>query len=259
MKCSEARTYLLDRRRGKLSTEMQAAVEAHLESCESCRREDAADRELSLLLESRLPRPRAPESLRHTVEAQWSPLSAFRLGGARRVRSSVSAMALGAAIAVAAIFAWRARSNSDAMFAEAVNDHLRILYSDHPLEVESSDRHQVKPWFEGRVDFAPEVPFSGDSDFPLQGGAVGYFVDRKAATFVFKRRLHLITLFVFRAEGLPWAVAATEPVGRARATMQTSRGFHVLLWRDGDLGYAIVSDVDEHDLRALANKIARQD
>lgn len=66
---------------------------------------------------------------------------------------------------------------SDSMVAEAVNDHLRVLYSERPLEVESSNRHVVKPWFKGKVDFAPDFAFDGDADFPLQGGSVGYFVD----------------------------------------------------------------------------------
>ena len=139
-----------------------------------------------------------------------------------------------------------------------MNDHLRILYSQHPLEVESGGVHQVKPWFEGRVDFAPAVSFGGDDDFPLQGGSIAYFVDRKAAAYVYKRRLHVITLFVYRADGLAWPAALVPrvPLGRVRATEETTRGFHVLLWRDGDLGYALVSDLDPRELETLGRKIA---
>jgi anti-sigma factor RsiW len=167
-------------------------------------------------------------------------------------------MAAGAALAVLVLFLFRSRPppSEDPMLTEAVNDHLRVLYSEHPVEVQSGGIHQVKPWFEGRVDFAPVVPFAGDDDFPLQGGSVAYFLDRKAATFVFKRRLHLITLFVFRAEGLPWPSVATVPVGDVRGTFESSRGFHTLLWRKGDLGYALVSDADPKDLETLAGKVA---
>jgi anti-sigma factor RsiW len=172
-------------------------------------------------------------------------------GSNRRTRRvSLFASAAFAAAAAFAILLWKPHG-SDAMLAEAVNDHLRILYSDPTVEVESGGIHQVKPWFTGRLDFAPVVAFGGDDDFPMQGGAVAYFLDRKAATFIFKRRLHVITLFVFPAEGLPWSALATHPVGGARGTLETSRGFHVLMWRKGDLGYALVSDVDPTDLQML--------
>jgi anti-sigma factor RsiW len=139
---------------------------------------------------------------------------------------------------------------------EAVNDHLRVLYSERPLEVESGGIHQVKPWFSGKVDFAPTLAFAGDADFPLLGGAVGYFLDRKAATFIFKRRLHTISLFIFRAEGLSWATSGLVTVGRVAALPGHMRGFNVLMWRDGELGYALVSDIDPTELSALAARVS---
>ena len=253
MDCSEARAHLVDRRRGTLDAASRAALEAHLAGCEACRHEDAAEAELSRLLDERLPRRMAPASLRRSLEARWEePKRASR---ASRLGRGLLAMVAGAALAVLVGLLARPRAHDDPMLTEAVNDHLRVLYSDRPLEVQSGGIHQVKPWFEGRLDFAPVVPFAGDDDFPLQGGAVAYFLDRKAATFVFKRRLHLMTLFVFRADGLPWP-AATTSVGDVRGTLESSRGFHALLWRKGDLGYALVSDVDEREVEALAGKVA---
>ena len=142
------------------------------------------------------------------------------------------------------------------MVSEAVNDYLRLLSSQHPLEIASGGIHQVKPWFEGRLDFAPVVSFEGDQDFPLKGGSVGYFLDRKAAVFVYGRRLHTIALFVFRAEGLPWPSRGLEAMGSAHASVSVSRGFNVLLWRAGELGYALVSDLDARELRGLGAKLA---
>jgi anti-sigma factor RsiW len=255
MDCEEARTYLLDRGRGILPEEAVARLDGHLASCPECRHAAAADAELSILLEGRLRRPHAPEVLRRALEARWGEGTRRRIGaGARR---TMAAMASGAAIAIVAMVLWRRAAVDRAMVIEAVNDHLRVLYSDRPLGVEAGGIHQVKPWFEGRVDFAPIVPFDGDEDFALQGGAVGYFLDRKAATFVYRRRLHLITLLVFPADGLPWPAVDWHSMGSARATSSSSRGFHVLLWRQGDLGYALVSDVDERDLGALGSRIAR--
>ena len=256
MDCREAHAHLIDRRRGALETASRTALETHLAGCERCRQEDAADAQLSEILETRLPRRRAPASLRRTLEDRWDPPKAPR---ASRLARGLGTMAAGAALAVLVLLVWRSRTMDDPMLTEAVNDHLRVLYSEHPVEVQSGGIHQVKPWFEGRVDFAPVVPFAGDDDFPLQGGSVAYFLDRKAATFVFKRRLHLVTLFVFRAEGMPWPAVATVPVGDVRGTLESSRGFHALLWRKGDLGYALVSDADPKDLETLAGRVAGEE
>ena len=111
----------------------------------------------------------------------------------------------------------------------------------------------------GRIDFAPRVAFSGDGDFPLVGGSLGYVFDRKAAVLVFKRRLHTITLVVFPPEGLAWPSQAPVTLGRLSVVAQSRHGFSVLLWRDGDLGYALVSDVARADLETLATKIAGSD
>ncbi len=254
MECHEARAYLLDRRRGTLVEALREPLEAHLVSCAGCQHEDAADRELSVLLEKRLGRPRAGERLSRSVAAHWDPPR--HRGFAPKVTRTLAAMVAGAAFAFILVFAWHVRTPDAAMMTEAVNDHLRVLYSERPLEVESGGIHQVKPWFEGRLEFAPVVPFAGDEEFPLQGGSIAYFLDRKAATFVYKRRLHVITLFVFRAEGLSWPAIGLRAIGSARGTVEVSRGFHVALWRTADLGYALVSDLDEQDLVALGARIA---
>jgi len=74
--------------------------------------------------------------------------------------------------------------------------------------------------------------------------------------FVYNRRLHAVSLFVFRADGLSWPANDLTPVGGAQAYTTRSRGFHVLLWRRGELGYALVSDVDAAELTQLAAQVA---
>jgi anti-sigma factor RsiW len=138
---------------------------------------------------------------------------------------------------------------------EAVSDHLRVVASTRPPEVESGGIHQVKPWFTGRVDFAPRVAFAGDADFPLVGGSLGYVRERKAAVFQYRRRLHAITLLIFPSAGMPWPDGGASLAGRL-VHEETSRGFSVLLWRDGDLGYALVSDVARAELETLVPRIS---
>jgi hypothetical protein len=88
--------------------------------------------------------------------------------------------------------------------------------------------HQVRPWFAGRLDFAPVVPFAGDAEYPLRGGTVEYFLDRRAAVFVFGRRLHAISLFVFRPEGLPMPTREGEQIEH------DIRGFNTVVWRPAE-------------------------
>jgi anti-sigma factor RsiW len=265
--CEQARALLAERRRGgALAAGDASTLAEHLEGCAACRHEDAAERALDDALATRLPRHAPPASLRRRLEAEVAKEAPATKAPAPPARArpwlaAVPALAAGLAIAAGvAVYYERvvvpgARATAQ-LEAEVVNDHLRILYSERPLEVESGGIHQVKPWFAGRVDFAPVLPFAGDDEFPLQGGAVSYVLDRKAAAFLFKRRLHTMTVLVFRADGLAWPTDGLTKVGRVMAEKKRVRGFNLLLWRDGELGYAIVSDVDPSDVDALAAKIA---
>ena len=140
--------------------------------------------------------------------------------------------------------------------AEAVNDHLRVLASQHQVEIESGGKHQVKPWFEGKLDFAPGVPALEDTELQLRGGSVGYVFDRKAAVLVYALRQHLVTLLVFRTEGLAWPDASTERMGPVRGRETSARGFNVVLWRGGELGYALVSDANAKELSDIGVRLA---
>ncbi len=262
MECPDVRPDLIDYRRGLLAPERQEEVRAHLAECPPCARAESAERALTELLERRLPQHPAPIRLKRSLASLWPPAPApERSWWARWGRSLAPAGAVALVLLVATpLYFERAATRQAAaargMVAEAVNDHLRILQSAHPLEVESGNFHQVKPWFAGRVDFAPAVPFLGDDEFPLRGGSLAYFLDRRAAVFVYGYRLHAISALVFRAEGLPWPDRGTEPLGKVRVRQETVKGYTVILWRAGDLGYALVSDVGPAELRKLAVKFA---
>jgi anti-sigma factor RsiW len=142
--------------------------------------------------------------------------------------------------------------------SEAVNDHLRVLRSGHPVDVESGGTHQVKPWFEGKLGFAPAVPAPVTPEMRLEGGSVGWFLDREAAVVVYGVRRHVVTLLAFPAEGLSWPAQGTVAIDGTTALRASSRGFHVVLWRSSGLAYALVSDMDAAELAAIAAKLADQ-
>ncbi|PYN30968.1 MAG: hypothetical protein E6I07_15150 [Chloroflexi bacterium] len=261
MRCDEVRLHLLDYQEGRLRLETQNAVRAHLDGCPDCTRADTVEQELTRLLEQRLPQHPASLALKRRLAARWWEPPAPRSWWSRRRASLSPVLAVAAVVLVAAPVVYyeraasRAAREQTAMVAEAVNDHLRLLASPRPLDVESGGLHQVKPWFAGRLDFAPVVTFEGDADFPLKGGSVGYFRDRKAAVFVYARRLHPISLLVFRADGLSWPSRSLTRVNDVEASVAAERGFNVIVWRRGELGYALVSDVDAGELKAFAARL----
>ncbi|HTA92281.1 MAG TPA: zf-HC2 domain-containing protein [Polyangiaceae bacterium] len=247
------REQLLDAIRGRLADPDRARVERHLETCSECSQIFERERALDKALGKR-PNYALPKSLREQLEARVMPVKAKPKWSLART-AAFAGPSLGAALLVLFLVRTGVNPNQE-LVSEAVNDHLRVLYAEHPIEIESGGIHQVKPWFAGRLDFAPVLSFSGDDEFPMEGGAIGLFVDRKAATFLFKHKLHSISLFVFRSEGLSWSLRSNSSLGALPCTSSHLRGFNTLLWKDGDLGYALVSDMDASELQRLGVKIS---
>jgi anti-sigma factor RsiW len=195
---------------------------------------DEADRLIDAALRDHARIP-APASLRRRLERR-------HLGHGRRwLVPSLTAVAGAIAAAAFVLLVVRPVPPQLDVASEAVGDHQRVL-TGRGLGVEVSDMHQVKPWFAGKIDFVPPITFLGDDEFPLRGGDLAVFLGHKAAAFVYARRLHVISLFVFEADSVP-------------AGEQTIRGFHVLTWSSGGFGFALVSDVNWDDLRALQGRL----
>lgn len=262
MDCNDARIHLLDLGRGRLASPFWQEVEAHMAACPACRRASDAEAALDDLLSNRLPRHTPSPALRRRLEALAGARPEVGAAGERAWKRLLApALAAALALVVVGLLIDRGTVGESAatttLTDEAVSDHLRVLASQHPLDIESGGTHVVKPWFEGRIDFAPHVIVPETGDLSLRGGAVGYFLDRKAAVIAYSLRLHAVTLIVFRADGLAWP-AASAGKGAASLAASARRGFNVVLWRSGELGHALVSDVSEEELLKLAGLLARE-
>ena len=121
-----------------------------------------------------------------------------------------------------------------------VDTHVRSLLPGHLLDVQSSDRHTVKPWFAGKTDIAPAVVDLSDKGFPLLGGRLDYVDGHSAAALVYGRRQHTINLFVWRA----------TPAGPGNGSLEV-RGYSLLHWTNGGLSYWAVSDAAGSELEAF--------
>jgi anti-sigma factor RsiW len=260
MDCQDVRNHLQDLKARRLSSASRDEVRAHLAGCPACARVEAAERVLDEALERRLPRHEAPRALKRRLDLLAQPAPTHIASEPRRwTRLVAPALAAGLAALSLGLLVERAQVRDAGSLAslagEAVNDHLRQLARAQPLEIQGGGMHQVKPWFEGKLDFAPVVPVLEGEDLRLQGGAVGYFLDRKAACLAYALRQHAVTLLVFRAEGLVWP-RATRRLGPAEVSEASVRGFHVFLWREGGLGYALVADVSAEELAGWAARLA---
>ncbi len=259
MNCEEVRTHLYDFVRRRLDPALRGQVGEHLESCEPCSNAERTEQALDELLEQRLPRFAAPATLKRRLGLLVGRPEPARAARTRWTRILAPAMAAGLALGIGGLLLQRG-SHRDGELAsltsEVVNDHLRVLARQNPIDIESGGSHQVKPWFEGKLDFAPVVPAPEGDALRLRGGSVGYVFDRKAAVLVYGLRLHVVTLLVFRPDGLDWPAAGERQVGPVRGSERSARGFNVVLWRNGGLAYALVSDVSPLELGEVAARFA---
>jgi anti-sigma factor RsiW len=131
---------------------------------------------------------------------------------------------------------------------QVVASHVRsLMLPGRDVDVASSDRHTVKPWFNGRLTFSPPVKKLDDAGFELVGGRLDYLDRQKVAVLVYKRRSHIINLFV-------WPAADRSP--RLPQTL-TTQGYHIIHWSEGDLTCWVVSDLNEAELQEFVDLIRR--
>jgi anti-sigma factor (TIGR02949 family) len=128
---------------------------------------------------------------------------------------------------------------------EIVASHVRSMLANHLTDVETSDRHTVKPWFNGKIDFSPPVVDLVAQGFPLVGGRVDYLDGRVVAALIYRRHGHIINVFV-------WPGSPTQPLST------THDGYNIDTWSGGGLVFWGISDVDPADLSAFRANFIQQ-
>lgn len=225
---------------GELDALSAAGLEQHLQRCAGCREAYARMEQVRSALQDADLRFGAPPALRASIEG---------LAPARRaaepVRGRGAALpwlgggVVGALAASLAILLAVPQAIEPGVADEVVSGQIRSLQSGHLVDVATSDRHTVKPWFNGRIDYSPPVVDLAARGFPLVGGRLDVLEGRTVAALVYKRRLHTINLYVRPAP------AQATPGG---ATMRDD-GYSVDRWTDRGLEYWAVSDIPADELR----------
>lgn len=229
---------------GELNVTDAREVELHLRGCEECRGVEQRIRALSDALARGAPAYRAPAALRKNVRA------ALRREAKPERQNWWLVFATGAACALlllAFAISQTARASRNAIADEVVASHIRSLLATHLVDVASSNQHTVKPWFDGKVDFAPEVRDLAANGFPLVGGRLDYFNGKTVIALVYERNKHPINLFIV-------PVSTTRP---SEPSELKRRGYNLIHWTRGEMDYWAVSDLNAEELRQFAAHFAR--
>jgi len=223
---------------GELDLANARETERHLQSCADCRGTERAIRELRSALTSDAPAYRAPAHLRRNVRAALRR----EAKSTRQTLSPWLVFATGAAFAAvligAVLFQTMPGVRGNTIVDQVVASHVRSLLAAHLVDVVSSDQHTVKPWFDGKIDFAPEVRDLSANAFPLLGGRLDYLDDKTLVALVYQRNKHPINLFITPA-----------PTSRSTSPkVMTRRGYNVFAWTNNGMNYWAVSDLNQAEL-----------
>jgi len=240
--CLESLNALMD---DELAPADAAEVREHLSTCADCRREQAVLAEVSSTFREGLVRHPAPDVLKARLRSLLAQPDPFEPVAARPRWSWMALAAAGVLIAAASsgiTFVATRQAAPPAVAADVLSSHLRALMPGHLTDVASTNLHNVKPWFDGRVDFSPSVPNLDADGFPLVGGRLDYVAGRSVAAVVYARRLHMISVY-------SWPAGAGAEDSAPVVTDQ--RGYHLVRWRRAGLEYWAVSDLGRDELDAF--------
>ena len=230
---------------GELDLANTRETERHLHSCPDCRQTEKAIRELSGALTNDATAYRAPAHLRKNVRAALRR----EAKSTQQTLSPWLMFATGAAFAAVilgfALLQTTRAARTDAIVSQVVANHVRSLLAAQLVDVVSSDQHTVKPWFDGKIDFAPEVRDLAANGFPLVGGRLDYLDGKTVAALVYHRNKHPINLFITPAP----TNRSTSPAAATR------RGYNIFSWANNGMNYWAVSDLNQAELREFTELV----
>ena len=222
-------------------------VERHLKICAACAAEQNALQALRTVLQKNDLAHRAPANLRKNILRSIHAATDEKPPRENNWQWLWKLLTVGAT--AAAIFTIILRpqgiSTDEQLTREAVSSHVRSLMAEHLTDVVSSDQHTVKPWFAGKLDFAPDVKDFAAQNFPLVGGRLDYLNGRAVAALVYRHNKHYINVFVWPTQG--------AHAGQTKSL----RGYFVISRDVNGLYYCLVSDLNEKELGELAGLLGK--
>jgi anti-sigma factor RsiW len=244
MQCREAHEALNASLDGENSAEQQAAA-AHLAACPLCTERANEYRRIGERLRA-VGRVATPPGLTDKIRSQ---LAEERRASNDNTRFEWRQVARQAAVltivaGLSGLVGWQlsdTAAHKRSMARDIVAAHARSLLQDSTVQIASSESHSVKPWYNGRIEFAPTVKDLTAEGFPLVGGRLDLIDGRRTAVLVYKRRSHIINVFM-------WPAASNEVPPTSSVSLQ---GYNVISWTAGGLSYWAVSDLNAKELGQL--------
>ncbi len=231
---------------GELDLVRNLEMERHLHECASCAGAAERLRALRTGMSGSLPYFHPPAGLEGRIRAELRA-AAPQTGRVLHFGVRQQWIGIAAALLVAVGVTWQgARTkprsgDAEILAQEVLASHVRSLMASHLTDVPSSDRHTVKPWFNGKLDFSPVVNDFADRGFPLAGGRLDYLDNRPVAALVYQRQKHVINLFV-------WPAPREPDSGEQQSNQQ---GYNLLHWTQGHMAYWAVSDLNARELESF--------
>ena len=253
MNCDDSEILLNALIDGELDAGHARDVEKHVAACPDCTEKLTEFREIHDAVSAPGLKMTAPAHLRSRIEKAL-PLPSSRVVAPRKFfqpsrRTFFGGFAVGtalsAALAASLVLTVVGSDQQQTIANEVVSAHIRSLQAGHLMDVETSDQHTVKPWFNGRLDVAPPVIDLTAQGFRLLGGRLDYIDGEPVASVVYQRRKHIINLFVARRLG----------ASQASAKLEAIQGYNVRNWSEAGLDFWAVSDIAPDELNEFGQMI----
>lgn len=250
MNCNICQRWLHGYLDNELDTTTATLVAAHLEACPKCKRQYEEMKTLVAQVKEHAPYFEAPASLTRsvfsTLDAQASPAINIWQVIQDRVRHWLAPAFSVATLAAAVLLYVATPMNQNPWVDEAVSEHVRSLMVEHLNDVASSDKHTVKPWFTGKLDFSPPVYDFTAQGYPLLGGRLDYLQHQTVAALTYRRNKHIINVFI-------------RPISDADSSLKSlsDRGYNIVYWQQNHMRFIAVSDLNMGELMPLAQLIQK--
>jgi anti-sigma factor RsiW len=227
---------------GELESPEANALGTHLRSCASCAADALGRVQMKRSVQMAGQRYTASAELRNRIT---------KIAAAKPRRSSgwlwILAVPALSVLVLSVALNWYVRRETarhQRVYSELADLHVAALASATPVDVVSTDRHTVKPWFQGKIPFTFNLPDLQGSEFTLLGGRVTYLAQTPGAHLIYQIRKHEVSVFIFQDRGEETAGAPSGPVSAA--------SFNAENWTQGGLRYFVVGDVSANDIQALS-------